>query len=468
MRSEDTAYTPWLGVPKLVRGVRVRGGVRRTPRPSVFVGGVVTAEVIGPGGVQVVRTLRDWRGLEAVVRAAAPWALPYAADLSWLVPPPSTEAFAADGWIRPPGSARSVYRRESSTSGVLAVKGMEPTVTGFADALDDLLRPCYTPHNIAEHFVFEERKVPGCLTLAEALGEAERAAAIHTAHIAAYGTPAHVPLPLAVLRHSRDIEERVYRSLRDRLSEAALDAVAASLRGGLGVYVYHYPTVPLRVTHLDYLLRGKSFPKRTLHLSMLTDPERTIREWVTGVVRLLYLGFLPGTLAALRSGICCQPQNACLDGGFVDVDSVTPLEALPDDRAVQAALQFTTEELVRTVHTFLAGGVGPSEADAGRVRVDQHQVTQYVLALVEEAIRTEGRPGCELDPRVLEHFRPAHSLDQLVPRLATFYATASRSSAQAWRAFDDAGPAMVRETRPPAVVPSLGAIQPAGRRNGAE
>ena len=367
--------------------------------------------------------------------------------------PPSTEAFVSGPFQRPPGSSRSFYQRLAASSeqpdaggpvqGVIAIKGMEPLSPGFDAALQNLTKPCYTPHNIAEHFVFEEGKVPACLTLDEAVVEAERAAALQRAHFDAYGQPARVPLPLFVFRHTDDTARRVAGRLRALLSDAATDAVTARTAKGLGVYVYYYPAAPVRVTHVEHLLRGRSFPKRTLALLTMCEPDVTIRGWVTTVARMLYLGYLPGTLASLHTGLCCQPQNACLDGGFVDLDSVTPFSALRDDAAVQAALQLCVEELTRTVSRLLTGGLDDPRSENDRVRVDRHLLSEYVLCLLRQALEAERRPGLELDSRVHDYVEPASSLESLVPRLATYFSTPSRDTTQAWQDFDQSGRAWI-------------------------
>jgi len=410
----------------------------------------VTADAVETIHLPIVWDLTvDYPKLLGVLDEIHPWLRAAVRELRERLPvPPSTEAFVVGPYHRPPGSARSFYRAEDDDAGpdsgpVIAVKGMEPLSQNFRSGLQDLDRACYSPFTIAEHFVFEERKVPGCLTLAEATAEARRAAELQSAHLAAYGTLARVPLPLLVFRHSDDTKQDVADLLGELLSDAARAAVAAQMTSGLGVYVYVYPATPLRVTHLDYLFRGQSFQKRSLALLTVCDPDAMARRWVSAVVRMLYLGYLPGTLASLHSGICCQPQNACLNGGFVDLDSVTSFSDLRDDTAVYAALQFSMDELVRTVRYLVAGAADPVRPEETRVRVDLHHLREYVLALVREAIGAEGRPDTQLDPRVVEFFDPARSFERLAQRLSSYYSPPSRASAQAWHEFETVGRAWI-------------------------
>jgi hypothetical protein len=392
--------------------------------------------------------------LLAVIEEAEPGLAEAARTLMLGLPVPSSmEAFVQEPYYRPPGSSRSFYRRLTTSDeagrgqAVIAVKGMEPLSPSFVAALRTLSKPCYTPYTIAEHFVMEERKVPACLTLDEAVTEAERAAEVQRAHLAAYGHLARVPLPLFVFRHTKLTVERVTRELHGLLSDAGQAAIAASMTSGLGVYVYFYPAAPVRVTHVEHLLRGRSFANRTLRLLALCDPDVTVHRWVATVVRMLYLGYLPGSLASLHSGLCCQPQNACLDGGFVDLESVTPFTALRSNSAVQAAVQLVVEELTRTVSRFLTGGLDDPRLDDDRVRVDRHALDQYVTSLLRDAVETECRPGLEMDRRVLEHLEPAQSLESVVARLSTYFSTPSPDAAQAWQDFEGFGPAWIDGAR---------------------
>jgi hypothetical protein len=354
--------------------------------------------------------------LADAVHAAVPWLAEITDGLRSHLPLPLTvRPFVEPPFFRPAGSHRCTFLlfsdavpntlNKTSNSG-LAIKGMEPAVPDFETLLQDLRGACYSPHNIAEHFVFEEQKIPGCVSLPEAMREAECASAIQSAHLRAYGDLARLPIPLFVYRHSDEVQHMVAQSLRRSLSQAAFLAIQPQLTAGLGVYVYYYPAPPTRVRDVDFLLDGLDFRARVIALTTrVCNPDDLIRQWVRGFVRMLFLGYLPGSLASFRTGVCCQPQNACMDGGFVDLDS----------------LQFSVDSLLRTVRTLIAGSGDPTRAEGPDVRVDLHYLRQYVFFLIEEAIVSEGREALGLDSRIRGFFTPARSAADLVDRLATYY-----------------------------------------------
>lgn len=372
--------------------------------------------------------------LEAALAGAERWLPGVSKTLSGQLPVPKTVApFVTRPFFRPPGSYRSFYYGPSTLAGVgsaagkgvVAIKGLEPCLADVDALFDDLRRACYSPHNVAEHFVFVEHKIPACLGLNEALREAERAAAIQRLHLRHYGALARLPLPLLVHRHSDDVLARMTEKLSRLLGTTAFREIEPMLGSGLGAYAYYYPTAPLRVRDIDQLLHGLSFQDRLLRLlGGVCDPEHVINRWVCGFVRMLFLGFLPGSLASLRSGICCQPQNACVDGGFVDLDSLTPLDELRDDTAVAAALQFSVESLLQTVGALAIGGADAAR-DGREVRTDLHHLWQYVLGLIDEAIKTEARPGLELDARIRRYFTAPRAFEDLVARLRSYYSPRS-------------------------------------------
>jgi len=240
------------------------------------------------------------------------------------------------------------------------------------------------------------------------------------------------------MRHNPQVFEGAIARIRDLLPATAFESIRSQAEDGLGIYAYYYPTVPIRARDVDQVLSGLDFRRRILNVATnVCDPEIVIARWVRGFVRMIYLGFLPGSLHSLRSGVCCQPQNACLDGGFVDLDSLTPIGELRDDTAVFAALQFSVDSLIGTIRTLLAGNSDANRTESARVRVDLHLITGYVLAVLRKAFESEKRAGLHLDTRVAAYFAPAQTVATLVQRLCSYYApkTEFEAASQAFGKF---------------------------------
>ncbi|MBI4820818.1 MAG: hypothetical protein HY791_31425 [Deltaproteobacteria bacterium] len=356
----------------------------------------------------------------AVSAPVDPWVRDIARRLREDVPaPPSVMPFENDTAFRPPSSHRAFYLWpgliDPTHRPVVSLKGMECLAADFPALLRHLRRPSYSPHNQLEHLVFEENKVPGCLTLEEARVGASRAAELQAAHATEFGEVARLPTPIAVFRHTEAAETAVLSELRIMLSRPALDRVTPLVRSGLGVYAYGYSCPPLRVRDVEYLLRGRSFWTRAEDLSSLLDVELVLGRWMSLLARMLWLGFLPATLGSLRTGTICQPQNVCVDGGFVDLDSVVRVEELPDDASVELGLELTLDGMRETVESLVLG----RPAKGGRGHSEAHEVSRFVSAQLRAAIEREARPGLTLDARLVRFFDTPKSLSELTQRLAT-------------------------------------------------
>jgi hypothetical protein len=417
-----------------------------------------------------LQLVRDFPGEQSALRSAIPllegWLPPCLELLERKLPlPRSLQAFVDPPFYRPPGSYRSFYcypaalredaadTPESETRqarAVLAIKGMEPASAELGGLLRGLIRPCYSPHNVAEHLIFEEGKIPGCVSLAEAQLEAEQAAELQSAHLRVYGQLARLPLPLFVFRHSSETEEAVVRVLESVLSRPALAKVVPRVKAGLGVLVYHYPSPPVRVRELELLLSGLPFQQRMFALLGLCDPEQIIDGWVREFTRMLHLGFVPGSLASLRTGSCCQLQNACINGGFVDLDSITRVDALADDTALYASLQLSSDALLGSVRALVAGSQDPTRAETLELRVDLHHLRSFLLARIRAALQQEAEGGSRLDPRILAYFVPDVRFETLVGQLGTYFPAATSDFAAAAGLFEQFGTALVSAACAPA------------------
>jgi hypothetical protein len=396
--------------------------------------------------------------LRGALRETEPWLTASLESLRAELPlPQSTGSFVAKPFYRPPGSDRSFYYCPGSLApgwpspragrAVVAFKGVEPRAADFDGVIEHLQLPRASPHRIGEHFVREERKIPACVSLAEASQDAARAADVQVAHLQAYGTLGRFPLPLFVFRHADEAVAAVLERLRAVLSDRTFETVEPWVQAGLGVYVYYYPTPPTRARDIDSILERLGFRQRSLALLRLCDPDRIVLRWVSAFVRMLYLGFSPGSLDSYRTGICCQPQNACIDGGFVDLDSVTPFAAFRDDRAVDVALQFSVESLFQTVRALVAGTTDAAGPQSQEVRVDLHHLNLHLLALIEDALEREGRPGLSLDGRVRRYFTPARSYEALMDRLVTYYSPRTSAVVASASTFPDFGMALITAAR---------------------
>jgi hypothetical protein len=347
--------------------------------------------------------------------------------------PPTCRAFLQGATFRPPRHNRSFYVRGEGP-GVIAVKGTEPLVADFGELLEHVaaeisVAHASEPRRAAEHFASIERKVPCAVTLDEARGEASKALALHAASLRHYGALAHVPFPLGVLKLSDEVSARVMDRVRATVTGTALGQLEPFTRNGLGVLVNYYAGMPTRVSSLNHVLPTTSYAERHERLFELLDPDVVMRSWSRQLARLLHLGFVPATPASGRTGNMCQPQNAALDGGFFDVDSVEPICTLPGPAAVADALAASMRSFYYTVRSML---VERSYYHLGSADdVVEGWITSYVHTSMRRALAEEALPRVDLDPRVAQFFSADVELPDLLAALAAYHPTSSLQQARA-------------------------------------
>lgn len=305
----------------------------------------------------------------------------------------------AGRWRRFPESYRSLawlFGELESCKASLLVKGSEPTMQDF----DELVRwvsrspfrsePTFGHMPMADHLALREHKVPGALTLREALAETKTALTLQQAHLEHYQSLLPMPLPLLVHRLDRETSAMVRASARAHLTRLAFERVQGSIDEGLALYVYFYPGAPLRVRQAAGPLGNEGEPERAARLAR-GGAEQAIDRWLQTTARLWHLGFTLYSYQNEGLGACFDPGNACLDGGFLDVDSVVPLAELKDDGMFYDALVATVLGLTRTALHLLPRVCHPETAEL--------LARQYIMRRLSHFLASEARPALELDPR---------------------------------------------------------------------
>jgi len=180
------------------------------------------------------------------------------------------------------------------------------------------------------------------------------------------------------------IVARASRNLRSKI-----DMLAA---GGLGAYVYWYPSIPLRVFQSQ--VGGQ--------LAAVMS-----KGWLDLAARLLRAGFLPTTAYSIDRGHCCGRRNAVVDGGFADLGSVAPISEISAAADVFIALQMTIWSLADTI-LFVLGREG-----------FRFGAFDYVTGMVLDFVRTRLMRACgaHIDPRVKQFFSSTENMSTII-RLA--------------------------------------------------
>lgn len=282
--------------------------------------------------------------------------------------------FSEAGYTRPIGHLRSFYLERDGAR--VAYKGTELHAADFSDALRALsqFRSCdpHPPHlttsllSLADRFAVMEHKAPGVALLTEVMAEATAATELQLAHLARHGELARLPVPLHVHRWSDDAAAAYLAAVLPTVTARSAPIIERLISGGLGTIAYYYPGAAPRVNAIGFehpelyreLTHRISLPDRLAVLEAGYPLRETIASWLQLVSRMLALGFFPNDpYGNYLLGECIQWQNAVLDGGFVDVDSITAMRTIPGERAFTETFVAMIVELATTLRKLLLGPV---------------------------------------------------------------------------------------------------------------
>lgn len=307
--------------------------------------------------------------------------------------PPSCDLFNSEGFFRLKGHQRSICfapQGREPLRNVLCIKGMEPVAPDFDAALERMASHSADGRlSNLEHFILVEDKLPGCLLLGEAHAEAAIAAMVHRRLADDDGALARLPLPIFCGRHPDAVAETAARAISARASRRVWQKIEMLAAAGLGVYVYWYPSVPLRA----WGCRAKGEAA-----AIMSD------GWMNLAARLLCAGFLPTTAHSFGRGQCCDPQNAVVDGGFADVDSIVPISEVRTRQDLFVAVHATIREIAASILHVL-GKDNPAAASFGYSRQMTRQVVWQRLAQA---------CGEHADPRLMQFFDAGNSVSSMV------------------------------------------------------
>ncbi len=261
---------------------------------------------------------------------------------------------------------------------------------------------------IGDHFPLAESKVPGTVTLSEAMAEAKIAAELQKLFLRHYGELAPIPTPLLVHSYDELVPNQILPMMRRTLSARAIVRIEELMRDGAAGYTYFFPTSPLRVGDLA-TPAGRELLSQ--HSELPLDYEAAIRSWVRLFVRLTYLGYFIYTPWNFRIGACLDLGNAAVRGGCCDVDSIVPFSASPSNAFLLDSMALGLNDL-----RDIAAWVFSLSANRLVVRT---LTDQYLASLIEEFVESEKRPGLEIDPRITAMLLPS-SFGDLVSAIGSY------------------------------------------------
>lgn len=280
-------------------------------------------------------------------------------------------------------------------SGVIVFKGTEPLIADFSAYFDWMLNARFRNSGLplGLHFPLEMKLPPAAMWIEECMAEQAVSSKLQQMFLNRYGRLARLPLPLFVFRMTPPQIARYQEVVCSKLSADANWKIKNKLSDGLGVEVYYYPELPVRVADLFVGNVREAFKDALA-------PEQvdiTFGKWAKLLSEILCLGYMPYAPWHHGMGGCCDQGNACIDGGFNDLLTLVPFDAIPDDVLFRQSLVASTRMLADSMASLAAASAGmapAADSDASAVAAD------YITDRLREHVREMIRDGQAMDARL--------------------------------------------------------------------
>lgn len=336
-----------------------------------------------------------------------------------LVPHSGVGPIGSSGFFRLPNHYRSVSfilpAAPSSdverSPGVIVFKGTEPLLRDFPEYFDWMLRAPFrgSALPLGLHFSLDMKLPPGAMWIEECIAEQTVSSKLQHLYLNRYRRLARLPVPLFVFRMTPQQNARYEEIIRSRLSCDAIKKIKNKLADGLGVEVYYYPELPVRVADLAVGNVRETF-KAALGEEQVAD---TLGKWAQLMSEMLCLNYMPYAPWHHGMGGCVDPGNVCLDGGFNDLLTLVPFDAIPDEvlfrHSLQASIKMLADSMVALASASIGIALG-SEADPGSL------ATEYAMRTIRDHVFAEEGRGGAVDARLRRFFdspRVADIFDRL-------------------------------------------------------
>jgi hypothetical protein len=284
-----------------------------------------------------------------------------------------------------------------SSPGVIVFKGTEPLIPDFATYLDWMLTARFrsSPLSLGLHFPMDMRLPPAAMWIEECLMEQYTSSRVQQEYLGRHHSLARLPVPLFVFRMTPEQNQRYAEQVRSRIPEEAFKKISHKLVDGLGVEVYYYPELPIRVADLFVGNARKIFKSALSPVRV----EATVQQWIQLLSELLCLDYMPFVPWHHGMGGCVDPGNVCIDGGFCDLLTLVPFDGIPDDQLFRKSLHMSIKMLAESIASLAAVSFGTgvvSDPDAVAL------AEAYVTSHLHDHIRNGERKGYEINVRLIE------------------------------------------------------------------
>jgi len=228
------------------------------------------------------------------------------------------------------------------------------------------------------------------MLIGECLAEQVNASKLQTLYLKRHGRLARLPVPLFVFKMTPQQTEHYEDLLRSKLPAEAMRRIKSRLAAGIGVEVYYYPGIPMRVADLAPHKNPEAASQRF-------DPEAVIgviSRWAALFSEMVCLDHMPYAPWNHGMGACSDAGNACIDGGFSDLLTLVPFGAIATNALFSASLTSSIKIVAETAIRFVQASL---EIPASPDPEAQAMVERYFRKRLLEEVDACENAGIPID-----------------------------------------------------------------------
>ena len=322
---------------------------------------------------------------------------------------PTLEPFEKRSSVRPTSHNRAFYLKHPKGA-VVAVKGSESIDAQLERAFRQLTT-WGRRWAITEDFPLKEQKLPYAVHVDEAVNEVKLTVRFLDAYVRHFDELPAFPIHLAVYRIADAMATSYFETIARCASERARAECTALGRNGLAVYLYYFPHMPTRVSHVV----PAGFPgagvvdaqsRDALLKSHGLDAKVATERFLSTVGRMLSLGYFPLSMASHGIGYCTSAQNVTVAGGMVDAESLHPFGKVKSDWEFATTFLTTMATLCTTLKVILYSPLPYVRFEFSDPSTVSIMLSQLVWSRVGAEVAAAAQRGVPIDPRLTEMLAP--------------------------------------------------------------
>ena len=116
-----------------------------------------------------------------------------------------------------------------------------------------------------------------------------------------------------------------------------------------------------------------------------------------------------------------RSQNAVIDGGFVDTDSIQHIDTIKSDKELYHTFFACINELANTIEQFLIGSLGSGQKEYTNPTTIKSMIFLYLFSEISRVIEKQSQNGNDLPFSIKQLWDQTQSLEGFQKSLSSIF-----------------------------------------------